>query len=153
MNNFQKNEQKGRAKFETFLTSIGITEYHFTEDEFNPVDCYFNQKGNRYIAEIKVRNRCYSTLFMEKGKLASMLQLIKEGKASKGFYVNFIGDKVYMFSLDKIRNFIQQKKLNGEQPFISRLLPKTTSGSTEKVWKLVIELPLDLAFCKTLETE
>jgi len=97
---------KGRAKFKALLLKKGITEYHFTEDEFNPVDCYFKFDHKCYIAEIKVRKQAYSTLFMEKKKLCSMMQLIKDGKAIDGYYVNFIGDKVYMFGIRSIYHYL-----------------------------------------------
>ena len=153
MNNFQKNETIGRAKFEALLTRIGVTEYHFTEDEFNPVDCYFNYNHKCNIAEIKVRKQAYSTLFMEKKKLESMWQLIKEGKANNGYYVNFIGHKAYIFNLRDIRTYLKGQKAKGKRIFVSRLLPKTTSGDTEKVWKEITELPLDIAQCVTLKME
>ena len=153
MNNFQENELKGRAKFAALLSKKGITDYHFTEEEFNPVDCYFNQKHKCYIAEIKVRSRCYSTLYMEQSKYKAMCNIIKSGKANKGMYVNFIGNKAYLFSLDKIDTYLKEQQDNGKPTFVSRLLPKTTSGDTEKVWKMVTELPIQLAKCVNLKTE
>ena len=153
MNNFQENELKGRAKFAALLSKKGITDYHFTEEEFNPVDCYFNYNHQCNIAEIKVRNRCYPTLFMEKKKLASMINLIKSGEATKGYYVNFIGDKAYIFDLKDVCKYLREQKAEGKRIFVNRLLPKTTSGDTEKIWKEITELPLDIAQCVTLKTE
>lgn len=66
MNGFQKNELKGRVMFKALLKQYGLNEYSFTEDEYNPVDCYFKYNHQCYIAEIKVRKNAYSTLFMEK---------------------------------------------------------------------------------------
>lgn len=44
---------------------------------------------------------------MEKKKLESMWQLIKEGKANNGYYVNFIGHKAYIFNLRDIRTYLK----------------------------------------------
>lgn len=90
---------------------------------------------------------------MEKNKLDSMCKLIKEGKASSGYYVNFIGNKAYLFSIHKICAYLKKQKASGKTIYYNRLLPKTTSGNTEKVWKKIVELPLDLAVCVTLNTE
>lgn len=151
MNNFQKNESIGRAKFEALLIQQSITKYHFTEDEYNPVDCYFNQNHQCNIAEIKVRKQLYSTLFMEQNKFISMCKLIKSGAASKGYYVNFIGNVAYIFDLHDIYNYLKNQKSKGKRVFVKRQLPKTTSGDTKRVWKLVTELPLNLANRITLK--
>lgn len=150
MNGFQKNELKGRAMLKAILKQYGLNEYSFTEDEYNPVDCYFNYNHQCYIAEIKVRKNAYSTLFMEKNKLCNMVQLIKDGKAVNGYYVNFIGNKAYLFAIKDICRYLKQQKAQGKRVFYSRLLPKTTSGNTEKMWKEITELPLSIATCLTL---
>ena len=143
MNDFQKNELIGRAKFKALLLQKGITDYHLTEGEFDAVDCYFNYNHRCYIAEIKVRKHLYSTLFMEKTKLKKMIEIISKGEAKDGYYVNFIGDKAYLFSIRRIYCYL--KSLQTRPPFVSRMLPKTTSGNTEMVWKEITELPLNLA--------
>lgn len=153
MNGFQKNEQIGRARLEALLKQCSITEYYFTEDEYNPVDCYFNYKHQCFIAEIKVRKMVYSTLFMEKNKLFNMIQLIKDGKATNGLYINFIGSKAYLFNIREVCKYLKQQKALGKRIFYSRLLPKTTSGNTEKIWKEITELPLSIATCLNLDTD
>lgn len=153
MNDFQKNELRGRAKFKALLSQKGISDYHFTEEEYAPVDCYFNYNHQCYIAEIKVRNQAYSTLYMEKQKLAKMIQIIKNGEANDGYYANFIGDKVYLFGIRRICQYIKALQERRKRVFFSRQLPQTTSGNTQRIWKEIIELPLQLATCITLNNE
>lgn len=43
---FSEMELLGRDKFESLLQQRGITNYYFTSDKYNPVDCYFVGKGN-----------------------------------------------------------------------------------------------------------
>lgn len=145
MNEFLKNEKIGRDKFASLAYSLGVDEYQFTEDEFSYVDAYFNYNHLCYVAEIKVRRSAYSTLFMEKKKLANMIELIRQGQAYDGYYVNFVGDKVYLFSIRKICEYLKGLKAQGKRMFYKRLLPQTTSGNSEKVWKAITELPLSLA--------
>ena len=45
---------------------------------------------------------------MEKKKLASMINLIKSGEATKGYYVNFIGDKAYIFDLKDVCKYLRE---------------------------------------------
>lgn len=44
--NFTEMELLGRAKFEALLQQRGISNYYFTPDKYNPVDCYFVGKRN-----------------------------------------------------------------------------------------------------------
>ena len=46
MDNFSKMELVGRDKFESLLLQKGITDYNFTTDKYDPVDCYFLGKGS-----------------------------------------------------------------------------------------------------------
>lgn len=43
---FTEMELLGRDKFESLLIQKGITNYYFTPDKYNPVDCYFVGKDN-----------------------------------------------------------------------------------------------------------
>ena len=44
---------------------------------------------------------------MEKQKLVNMISLIKSGEATKGYYVNFMGDKAYIFGLKDIGKYLK----------------------------------------------
>ena len=103
MDNFDKCESIGREKFSSLLMQMGISQYQFTKDKFNPVDCYYITKdGTRWCVEIKVRSQFWNPLFMELSKWKQMMQVIKEGKADKGMYVNFIDDRCFIFLLSCI---------------------------------------------------
>ena len=70
---FSSMELLGRDKFETLLQQKGIGTYHFTPDKYNPVDCYFlSNRGDRWVAEIKVRDQMWNPLFMEVQKYKAM---------------------------------------------------------------------------------
>lgn len=88
---------------------------------------------------------------MEKTKLVNMIKIIKSGQAQNGYYVNFVGDKVYLFSISKVCDYLKEQKAQGNRMFYKRLLPQTTSGNNEKVWKAITELPLSLATCLTFK--
>ena len=79
----------------------GVTDFKFTEGKFDKVDCFLNLK-KRWEVEIKVRADSaenYSTLFLEVSKLKAMIELIKQGQAEEGLYINFIGNKLYIFNI------------------------------------------------------
>ena len=139
MNEFQKAEMKGRAKFESLLQQKGITDYNFTTDQYDPVDCYFLGKGStQWMAEIKVREKLWDPLFMEALKFKEMKQIVKDSKAADGMYVNFIGNKCYIFLLSQIT------KANG--CYVDNVLAnRYTAINADKVNKLMICLPIKLA--------
>lgn len=57
------------------------------------VDCRFTTAfGKRWIVEIKVRDKLWNPLFMELSKFDAMKQMLSDGDADAGMYVNFIGD-------------------------------------------------------------
>lgn len=45
MDEFTRNEIIGRVKFKSLLKQVGITNYYFTPEKYNPVDCYFNNSS------------------------------------------------------------------------------------------------------------
>lgn len=69
------------------------------------------------------------------------------GKTADNF---FIGNKAYLFAIKDICRYLKQQKAQGKRIFYSRLLPKTTSGNAEKIWKEITELPLSIATCLNL---
>lgn len=145
MNNFQKCEQIGRAKFKALLQQKGITQYTFTKDDYNPVDCYFTFEQQQHLAEIKVRSKLYDTIFMEDKKFYAMCNLIKQGKASEGWYVIFIDKDTYIFSLRDICKYLSSLQKQGIQPFHSGHFTRTTVGDQTTVTKQMCELPITLA--------
>lgn len=141
--NFTKTELLGRGLFESFLKEKGITDYSFTEGKFDKVDCFVNCK-QRWEVEIKVRDKSaesYSTLFLEAGKLKAMIDLIKQKQAEEGLYINFIGNKAYLFNIRTVCAALQKKQL-----YISpRLCNRTTAVASDMVDKRMIELPKKMA--------
>ena len=139
MNEFQKAEMKGREKFESLLLQKGITDYKFTTDKYAPVDCYLLGKDcTQWMAEIKVRDKIWDPLFMEALKYKEMKQIVKDGKAENGLYVNFIGDRCYIFTLDQIT------KANG--CYVTNVLAnRYTAINADMIYKQMICLPTKLA--------
>ena len=137
--NFSRMELLGRDKFESLLQQKGITTYHFTPDKYNPVDCYFVGKGgSQWMAEIKVRDRLWNPLFMEALKYKEMKQIVVDGKAVNGLYVNFIDDRCYIFTLSQIT------KANG--CYVTNVLAnRYTAINADKVNKQMICLPTNIA--------
>ena len=54
--------------FKSFLDQIGATSQP-TKDSYDRVDYYFQIKGKKYVAEIKVRNAFYDDYLIEADKL------------------------------------------------------------------------------------
>lgn len=138
MNNFEKTELIGRKKFESILKQAQIKDYHFTEDEYDSVDCYYSKADKTTEVEIKVRSQLWDTLFMEVSKYKRMKQIIKDGEADKGLYVNFIGNRCYIFPLSKITS---KNGCTTSYVYSNR----TTAVNTGKKQKLMIEIPVKLA--------
>lgn len=140
---FTKTELLGRGLFESFLKEKGFTDYKFTEGKFDKVDCFINA-NKRWEVEIKVRAdsaESYSTLFLEATKLKAMIELIKNQEAEEGLYVNFIGNKAYIFNLRRICQALQKKQVY----ISSRFCNRTTAVASDKTDKRMIELPKKLA--------
>ena len=108
MNKFQESEHKGRALFKSFLDQVGATGQP-TKDSYDRVDYYFQIKGKKYVAEIKVRNAFYDYYLIEEDKLQALLQE-KEDKGLDGaYYVCFYGNQMYLFSTNAINNMEDYK--------------------------------------------
>ena len=146
MNEFTKAELEGRRKFEQFLQQMKITQYKFTEHPMDRIDCVYKSK-HHYIVEIKVRYQDWETLYMELSKYNAMQQM----KLDQGLYVNFIGDKCYIFNLKKIEQYFKDCYKQKKHPTKWALVNQTTAVYSRKVWKEVIDLPKSLAICLTLK--
>ena len=91
--------------------------------------------------EIKVRDEGvdkYSTLFMELAKWREMDAIIKSKQADQGMYVNFIGDKCYIFCFSQIHPSYGCKL---REVYANR----HTATNDGKRWKKMIEIPKILA--------
>lgn len=142
-NNFTRSELLGRGLFESFLKQKNITNYKFTEGQFDKVDCFI-QAQKKWAVEIKVRDESadqYKELFFELQKLKAMCSIIKAGEAEEGLYINFIGSKLYVFNIRKIVEGLQKKQLRVKNHYCNR----TTAIASGKVDKSMIEVPKKLA--------
>lgn len=146
MNEFTKAELEGRNKFAQLLQQWQVSKYKFTEHPMDRIDCVFRKK-HHWIAEIKVRNQEWDSLYMEVSKYKAMQQM----KLDQGMYVNFIGDKCYIFFLKEIEKFIRDCYKDKKQPTKWVWANKTTAIDSGKEWKEMIDLPISLALCLTLK--
>lgn len=137
---FTEMELLGRDKFESLLIQKGITNYYFTPDKYNTVDCYFEGKGStQLMAEIKIRDRFWNPLYMEVKKFKAMKQIVNDGGAENGLYVNFIDNRCYIFILSQI------SKANGCYTNYVYANRHTAISTVDIVDKLMICLPTKLA--------
>ena len=135
MNKFQESEHKGRALFKSFLDQIGATGQP-TKDSYDRVDYYFQIKGKKYVAEIKVRNSFYSDYLIEKDKLKALEDTKNSEGLDGAFYVCFYGNQMYLFSTKAIKQYgIPQKKY----------CKRTTMGMNDYILKDVLLVPTDKA--------
>ena len=136
MNKFQESENKGRALFKSFLDQIRATGQP-TKDSYDRVDYYFQIKGKKYVAEIKVRNAFYSDYLIEKDKLKALEDTKNSEGLDGAFYVCFYGNQMYLFSTKAIKQYgIPQKKY----------CKRTTMGMNDYILKDVILVPTDKAY-------
>ena len=84
-------------------------------------------------------------LGLPKQKIYAMCNLIKQGKASEGWYVIFIDKDTYIFSLRDICKYLSSLQKQGIQPFHSGHFTRTTVGDQTTVTKQMCELPITLA--------
>ena len=135
MNKFQESEHKGRALFKSFLDQVGAAGQP-TKDSYDRVDYYFQIKGKKYVAEIKVRNAFYDDYLIEEDKLQALLQE-KEDKGLDGaYYVCFYGNQMYLFSTNAIKQYGRPQR---------KYCKRTTMGMCDYVLKDVILIPTDKA--------
>ena len=135
MNKFQESEHKGRALFKSFLDQVGATGQP-TKDSYDRVDYYFQIKGKKYVAEIKVRNAFYSDYLIEADKLKALEDTKNSEGLNGAFYVCFYGNQMYLFSTKAIKQYgIPQKKY----------CKRTTMGIDDYILKDVLLVPTDRA--------
>lgn len=103
MSNFQKTEDIGREKFQSWLEAIKATDIVYTEDKYCAVDCTFKYNNTSYAVEIKVRDvkyKDYPTHMLEQGKLNGMIDYKNTNGLDVMMYANFFGDYLYLYRLD-----------------------------------------------------
>lgn len=139
MNKFLEAENIGRNNFKSWLEAIGVTDYEFSEDNYDPVDCNFTFKGYNIISEIKVRDikyKDYPTHLMELSKYKAMVKYMRNNNKDLGLYVNFFGDNwLYTYQLQRI-DVSNIANMN---------LVKTTVADNGYKNKDIIEIPVDIA--------
>ena len=93
------------------------------------------------MVEIKVRDEGvdrFSTLFMELDKWKEMQSIINSKQADQGMYVNFIGDKHYIFCFSQIHSSYGCRL---KDVYANR----HTATNNGKRWNKMIEIPKSLA--------
>jgi hypothetical protein len=93
------------------------------------------------VVEIKVRDEGvdrFSTLFMELDKWKKMQSIINSKQADQGMYVNFIGDKCYIFCFSQIHPSYGCRL---KEVYANR----HTATNDGKRWKHMIEIPKGLS--------
>lgn len=139
MDKFLEAENIGRNNFKSWLEAIGVTDYEFTEDSYDPVDCNFTFKGYNITSEIKVRDikyKDYPTHFMELSKYKAMTKYLRDNNKDLGLYANFFGDCwLYTYQLQNI-DIVNTSQIN--------LVATTVSDNGYKN-KDIIEIPVDVA--------
>ena len=103
MDVFDTAELKGREIFQTYLDTKGI-KGNYTKDKLNSVDCYFDSKGKKFVAELKVRYDYYDDFMIEVDKLKALLYKKQQYNLNCAYYVCFFGNSMYMFTTDTIKN-------------------------------------------------
>lgn len=133
-----KTEKIGRDLFQSIIEQCNITDYQFTKYQFANVDCFININGELVEVEIKVRSQYYDTLFLEYKKYQAMKLLLTKPKIKHALYVNFIGNRCYIF------NFKNISKKNGckETNVYANRYTAIDAGKTNKK---MIELPTSIA--------
>ena len=111
MDKFDEAAQKGNDIFKTFLDQIGASGTP-TVNKFNEVDYYFEYKGKKIVAELKVRYDYYSEYLIEEGKLEALIQKKKETNQDGALYVNFYNrtTAVYSGKKDKLVRLVPTDK-------------------------------------------
>ena len=104
MNEFKKSELKGREIFKSFLDQVGATGQP-TEQDYDTVDYFFQLKGKKFVAELKVRNEYYDEYLIEVPKLKALLQKKEDQGLDGAFYVCIYGNTMYVFSTNTITKY------------------------------------------------
>ena len=129
--------------FDSLLKSRGYKNYKLIrKPRFYPYDVLLiTENGRRYGVELKLRNKDYDTIMLEKEKLDGVIRKLKEDNLDGVFYFSFVDNTniFYQYDLENVftRVFLGMFKME------KSLLPHTNPYSLEKklVWKDVFYLP------------
>ena len=143
MENFDIKLQKAtnaefisREIFEYELNKNNL-QYQFTEDRFNPIDCYIYADNKTYAVELKYRPKYTSSSFdsimMEDKKYYKHIQLAKEKNVIPLYTVIFNDGYYYMINLNKVKPDFEPKALNNKS--------LSDYGNNDKVTKYIYNIP------------
>lgn len=135
-------DQPGREKLYSYLY-----QYNLTGEDTKQrcgIDVIMTDKNlNRYGIEIKNRSNKannYPTLFIEMDKYNTLLKHNAKQRFKQSYYVNFVGNKMYIYDLYTLNKEISDKG------WVKRWMnEKTAESTTKKVPKWVCELPKESA--------
>ena len=110
MDVFDEAELKGREIFQTYLDTKGI-KGNYTKDKLNSVDCYFDSKGKKFVAELKVRYDYYDDFMIEVAKLEALLYKKKKQNLDVAFYICFFENRMYVWDTNTILKYATEPRL------------------------------------------
>lgn len=129
--------------FDNLLKSRGYKNYQLIrQTRFYSYDVLLiTENGRRYGVELKLRNKDYDTIMLEKVKLDGAVEKLKTDNLDGIFYYSFVENTniFYQYDLEKVftRVYLGMFKM------YKSLLPHTNPYTLEKtlVWKDVFYLP------------
>jgi hypothetical protein len=144
---FKKFDKPGREKFKQLCAELGF-EYGEPNRKDLMYDCNFTYKGKKYIVEIKDRDpkiEKYDSYIIEKEQFDSILHWKEKLDADGCYFVNFFGDKAYIFNLSDPRC--------KQSPRSQWMNLMTAIDRKKKVKKDVYLLDKNIALTYTLKSE
>lgn len=129
--------------FDNLLKSRGYKNYQLIrQTRFYSYDVLLiTENGRRYGVELKLRNKDYDTIMLEKVKLDGAIGKLKEDNLDGVFYYSFVENTniFYQYDLEKVFTRVYLDMFKSYK----RLLPDTNPKTLEKtlVWKDVFYLP------------
>lgn len=140
--NFINLDLKGRNKFYSYLNQFNLTGEN--TGKRCGIDVIITDKNQcKYGVEIKNRSNKaenYPTLFIEADKYQSLLNHNAKQHFKQSYYVNFVGNKMYIYDLYTLNKEISDKG------WVKRWMnEKTAESTTKKIQKWVCELPKETA--------
>lgn len=140
INDFEKAENKGRAKFEKLCEqNWDICNLQFTTNTYDNVDAYFYYKGKKFAVEIKNRESYYDSWNVEVLKYEKMKEALENGEIEGGYFAVFYKDKAYLYDFNTI------EKCYTDFGVGNMWAKKTTMGNSDYTTKKVITLPVSRA--------
>ena len=144
---FKKFDKPGREKFKQLCTELGF-EYGEPKRKDLMYDCHFTYKGKKYIVEIKDRDpkiEKYDSYIIEKEQLDCILHWKHKLEADGCYFINFFGDKAYIFNLMDPRCL--------QNPSSQWMSLMTAIDRKKKVKKEIYLLDKNIALTYTLKSE